>query len=185
MIFNTFTTEGLLERYLSSPSPHRAPPPIGSVDQPVSPHTTHYAPHRPRTYPKLPLKSFSTMPPTQRSPSDGCERKGGRQPVREPTRNSAARNDRSRPALQERYSPEDLFLMLKEYEFQGRLASVGIQGPSRTEPEAHPDSGSSCTSSPTHPSSGKTGKQDIWTDEAEFAFLAGESPRKTLRCYSH
>jgi len=66
--------------------------------------------------------------------------------------------------------------MLKEYEFEGRLASVEIQGPrsigSRGESESSDSSILSQEASVKHNS--KSGKQDIWTDEAEFAFLAGQ-----------
>lgn len=76
--------------------------------------------------------------------------------------------------LQDKYSPEDLFLMLKEYEFKGRLASVGIKGP--TDLDLQQESEPSDSSDLSHsPRSNKMGKQDIWTDEAEFAFLAGTS----------
>jgi hypothetical protein len=76
--------------------------------------------------------------------------------------------------LQDRYTPEALFLMLKEYAFSGQLASVGMRGPSWD--QTRPSSDES-RSSQGHNALNKNktgGKQDIWTDEAEFAFLAGQ-----------
>jgi hypothetical protein len=87
----------------------------------------------------------------------------------EPKRRSGA------TPLQDRYTPEALFLMLKEYAFYGKLASVGLRGPSRD--GSRPSSDESRSSHELHSlNTTKTGgKQDIWTDEAEFAFLAGKA----------
>jgi hypothetical protein len=154
-----------------------SPSPFCCINQSVTQRASTLFPSTTSIILSKPLGSMSSEYPAKRSPSGGHERRGDRRgsrhPIRDLTRSSAARNDHPKPTLQDRYSPEDLFLMLKEYEFDGRLASVGIQGPA--ESEGRPDSESSDSSSPSHfPASSKTGKQDIWTDEAEFAFLAGE-----------
>ena len=96
--------------------------------------------------------------------------------IKQSLHGNTTRKEISKGALQDRYTPEGLFSMLKEYEFEGRLASVGIQGPrsigSRGESESSDSSILSQEASVNHNS--KSGKQDIWTDEAEFAFLAGQ-----------
>ena len=83
--------------------------------------------------------------------------------------------------LQNRYTPEALFLMLKEYAFSGKLASVGVRGPSGdgSRPSSDESRGSHGLRSLNNIKTG--GKQDIWTDEAEFAFLAGKNQSIILR----
>jgi len=83
--------------------------------------------------------------------------------------------------LQDRYTPEALFLILKEYAFSGKLASVGVRGPARD--ASRPSSDESRSSHGLHSLNNTKigGKQDIWTDEAEFAFLAGKADFNVTR----
>lgn len=70
-------------------------------------------------------------------------------------------------------TPEQLFYMLKDYEFRGKLSSVGLRGPIRDE---HYPTITDPTSyhNATEKGHRQHNKHDIWSDEAEFAFLAGE-----------
>ncbi len=62
------------------------------------------------------------------------------------------------------YTPEELFSKLKNVPFSGVFASVGLNGPSAAF-LAREDA--------AYVRGLKGNKQDIWTDDAEFAFLAG------------
>lgn len=73
--------------------------------------------------------------------------------------------------LRSKYTPEQLFLMLKDYEYNGRLGSYGFKGPGM-ESEPPPTASTVASDQSSH---GKASRHDIWSDEAEFVFLAGES----------
>lgn len=65
--------------------------------------------------------------------------------------------------------------MYKEYEFTGRIVSVGLHGPDKDTFEAESIANTVADArTKKAKEKAKVGKQDIWTDEAEFAFLAGE-----------
>lgn len=68
--------------------------------------------------------------------------------------------------------------MLKGTKFSGRLPSVGLKGPGLEAMDAQSIRGDVAGAEVKREGKGKgpaskVVKQDIWTDEAEYAFLAG------------
>lgn len=88
---------------------------------------------------------------------------------------SASNSTAARRALQEKYTTEQVFCMYKDYKFSGKIASVGMEGPNREDLQAASNASLAMDAkNKKTKEKSRVGKQDIWTDEAEFAFLAGK-----------